>query len=71
MAEAIAVSSNIAAAKIGERLGRDRFHAFLTDLGFGKPTGIDLPAEVGGMLRPLPDWSRINLMTTSFGQGWP
>jgi cell division protein FtsI (penicillin-binding protein 3) len=69
MAEAIAVSSNIAAAKIGERLGRDRFHAFLTDLGFGKPTGIDLPAEVGGMLRPLPDWSRINLMTTSFGQG--
>ncbi len=53
MAEAIAVSSNIAAAKIGERLGRDRFHAFLTDLGFGKPTGIDLPAEVGGMLRPL------------------
>ena len=69
MSEAIAVSSNIAAAKIGDRLGRDRFHAFLTDLGFGAPTGIDLPAEVGGMLRPLPEWSRINLMTTSFGQG--
>src|SRR5262249_19047115 len=51
------------------RLGRDRFYPFLTDLGFGKPTGIDLPAEVGGMLRPLSDWSRINLMTTSFGQG--
>ena len=69
MSEAIAVSSNIAAAKIGDRLGRERFHAFLTDLGFGKPTGVDLPAEVGGMLRPLPEWSRINLMTTSFGQG--
>ncbi len=69
MSEAIAVSSNIAAAKMGERLGRDRFHAFLTDLGFGKPTGVDLPAEVGGMLRPLANWSRINLMTTSFGQG--
>ena len=69
VSEAIAVSSNIAAAKIGERLGRDRFHAFLTALGFGKPTGVDLPAEVGGMMRPLADWSRINLMTTSFGQG--
>ena len=69
VAESIAVSSNIAAAKIGERLGRERFHAFLTDLGFGKPTGIDLPAEVGGMLRPVADWSRINLLTTSFGQG--
>ena len=69
VAESIAVSSNIAAAKIGEKLGRERFHAFLTDLGLGKPTGVDLPAEVGGMLRPLPNWSRINLMTTSFGQG--
>ena len=69
VSEAIAVSSNIAAAKIGERLGRERFYAFLTDLGFGKPTGIDLPAEVGGMMRPLSEWSRINLMTTSFGQG--
>lgn len=69
VAEAIAVSSNIAAAKIGERLGRDRFHPFLVDLGFGKPTGVDLPAEVGGMLRQRGDWSRINLMTTSFGQG--
>jgi cell division protein FtsI (penicillin-binding protein 3) len=69
VSEAIAVSSNIAAAKIGERLGRERFRAFLSDLGFGKPTGIDLPAEVGGMMRPLPEWSRINLMTTSFGQG--
>jgi cell division protein FtsI (penicillin-binding protein 3) len=69
MSEAIAVSSNIAAAKIGEKLGKDRFFPFLVDLGFGKPTGVDLPAEVGGMLRPLNDWSRINLMTTSFGQG--
>ncbi len=69
VAESIALSSNIAAAKIGEKLGRERFHAFLADLGLGKPTGIDLPAEVGGMLRPLPSWSRINLMTTSFGQG--
>jgi cell division protein FtsI (penicillin-binding protein 3) len=69
MTETIAVSSNIAAAKIGERLGRERFHAFLADFGFGAPTGIDLPAEVGGMLRPVGGWSRINLITTSFGQG--
>ena len=69
MAESIAVSSNIAAAKMGEKLGRERFHQFLVDLGFGKPTGVDLPAEVGGMLRPLANWSRINLVTTSFGQG--
>jgi cell division protein FtsI (penicillin-binding protein 3) len=69
VAESIAVSSNIAAAKIGEKLGRERYHAFLTDLGFGKPTGVDLPAEVGGLMRPVASWSRISLMTMSFGQG--
>ncbi len=69
VAEILQVSSNIGAAKIGERVGRDRFFDFLTGLELGRPTGIDLPGEVGGMLRPLSDWSRIALMTTSFGQG--
>jgi cell division protein FtsI (penicillin-binding protein 3) len=63
------VSSNIGAAKIGERLGRERFDAFLDGLEIGRPTGIDLPGEVGGRLRPARSWSRIGLVTTSFGQG--
>ena len=69
VAEILQVSSNIGASKIGERLGRDRFFGFLSALEFGHPTGIDLPGEVGGMLRPRSDWSRIALITTSFGQG--
>jgi cell division protein FtsI (penicillin-binding protein 3) len=69
VAEVLQVSSNIGAAKIGERLGRTRFHDFLTAFEFGRPTGVDLPGEVGGILRPLEDWSRIALVTTSFGQG--
>ncbi|MBI3768197.1 MAG: transpeptidase family protein [Deltaproteobacteria bacterium] len=69
VAEVLQVSSNIGAAKIGERLGRERFFDFLTALEIGRPTGIDLPGEVGGMLRPLSDWSHIALITTSFGQG--
>lgn len=69
VAEILQVSSNIGAAKIGERLGRERFFDFLSALELGHATGIDLPGEVGGMLRPLGDWSRIALITTSFGQG--
>jgi cell division protein FtsI (penicillin-binding protein 3) len=69
VAEILQVSSNIGASKIGERLGRERFFDFLTAFEFGRPTGIDLPGEVGGMMRPLGDWSRIALITTSFGQG--
>jgi cell division protein FtsI (penicillin-binding protein 3) len=69
VAEILQVSSNIGAAKIGERLGRQHFFDFLSALELGRPTGIDLPGEVGGMMRPLGDWSRIALVTTSFGQG--
>jgi cell division protein FtsI (penicillin-binding protein 3) len=69
VAEILQVSSNIGAAKIGERLGRERFFEFLRALDLGRPTGIDLPGEVGGLLRPLGEWSRIALVTTSFGQG--
>jgi cell division protein FtsI (penicillin-binding protein 3) len=69
VAEVLQVSSNIGASKIGERLGAERFFELLSGLELGRPTGIDLPGEVGGMLRPLGDWSRIALITTSFGQG--
>jgi len=69
VSEIIQVSSNIGAAKIGERLGRERFHDFLARFGLGQPTGIDLPGEVGGMLRGARDWSRATLATVSFGQG--
>jgi cell division protein FtsI (penicillin-binding protein 3) len=69
VAEVVQVSSNIGAAKIGERLGRERLYRFLAGFDLGQPTGVDLPGEVGGMLRPLDDWSRITLITTSFGQG--
>jgi cell division protein FtsI (penicillin-binding protein 3) len=69
LAEIIQVSSNIGAAKIGERLGRDRYHEHLASLGFGRPTGIDLPGETGGLLRPRASWTRIDLATASFGQG--
>ena len=69
VAEIVQVSSNIGAAKIGERLGKERFYEFLAGFEFGQPTGIDLPGEVGGMLKPASAWSRIGLVTTSFGQG--
>ncbi|MBR5997488.1 MAG: penicillin-binding protein 2, partial [Deltaproteobacteria bacterium] len=35
-------SSNVASAKIGRILGRQRLHHYLGDFGFGRKTGIDL-----------------------------
>jgi cell division protein FtsI (penicillin-binding protein 3) len=62
-------SSNIGAAKIGERLGSARLGKAIRDFGFGQLTGIDLPGEVAGLLIPDHKWARINLATISFGQG--
>ena len=68
-ADVIAQSSNIGSAKVAERLGRERFGRVLQELGFGRPTGIDLPGEASGLLRPTERWGRIHLVTTAYGQG--
>jgi cell division protein FtsI (penicillin-binding protein 3) len=68
-AEVLQHSSNIGAAKVGERLGTETYQRYLRNFGLGEKTGIDLPAESPGLLAPATDWSRINLVTASFGQG--
>jgi cell division protein FtsI (penicillin-binding protein 3) len=68
-AEVIQYSSNIGASKVAERLGRERYARYLHDFGFGARTGLELPGETPGILRPVESWSRIDLATHSFGQG--
>ncbi len=67
--EVLAKSSNICTAKIARRSGRERVDAMLRRFGFGAPTGIDLPGERAGLLRPAKKWGEIELATISFGQG--
>ena len=62
-------SSNICTAKVGERLGAQRVFDALGQFGFHSTTQIDLPGEKAARMRPWPKWARINLATTSFGQG--
>jgi cell division protein FtsI (penicillin-binding protein 3) len=62
-------SSNIGAAKIGLELGAPKLHAYFEKVGFGEATGLPLPGEAKGILRPLSAWSKLDLATNSFGQG--
>ncbi len=62
-------SSNIGAAKIGLDLGATKLHTYFEKVGFGQPTGLPLPGEAKGLLRPLNAWSKLDLATNSFGQG--
>ncbi len=67
--EIIKYSSNIGSAKIGKLLEREAFYSYIRDFGFGQKTGIDLPGEVSGLLRPSNMWFEVDLATISFGQG--
>ena len=62
-------SSNIGMAKLGGLLGRDRLGQGLAAMGLGQRSGIDLPGEVRGSLRPGRSWSELELGTIAFGQG--
>ncbi len=68
-AEVIQYSSNIGATKVAERLGAERYYRYLRAFGFGARTGIELPGESPGIVRPVEAWARIDLATLSFGQG--
>src|SRR5207237_273046 len=59
-------SSNICAAKIGERLGKQRLVEGLRAFGFGEKTEIGLPGEARGALADPKRMPQIALWTTSF-----
>jgi cell division protein FtsI/penicillin-binding protein 2 len=61
-------SSNIGMCMLGERMGNHKLHKALTLWGFGRPTGIELPGEGGGVLRPLKQWK--GGATESISQGY-
>jgi cell division protein FtsI (penicillin-binding protein 3) len=67
--DVIKYSSNIGTAKIAERLGKEKFYEYITKFGFGLKTGIDLPGESPGLLRPVQKWTKVDATTIAFGQG--
>lgn len=69
LTEIIAVSSNIGAVKVGQKLGYKKYHDYLTKFGFGEKTGIELIGEREGYVRPVKDIREIEKATTYFGQG--
>jgi cell division protein FtsI (penicillin-binding protein 3) len=70
VAQVLAFSSNICAAKIGLSLGGERLYESLRRFGFGEPTGLPFPGEASGTLRPRGrPWVQVETAAASFGQG--
>ena len=67
-AQMIQKSSNIGAAKTGMVIGEQRMYRYLQAFGFGQRTDVDLPGEVGGLLKSPREWGRRSLASISMGQ---
>lgn len=61
-------SSNIGMAVIGERVGIPSLYEATRAFGFGRRTGIELPGELSGILRPVSQWNVYSLGSIPMGQ---
>jgi cell division protein FtsI/penicillin-binding protein 2 len=66
--EVIQKSSNVGSVMVGMRLGKERIYKYARAFGFGEKTGIDLPGEVSGLIRPPERWSGVSIGAVPIGQ---
>jgi cell division protein FtsI (penicillin-binding protein 3) len=66
--EVVSHSSDIGMIRVAQRLGRENLYRYERAFGFGEATGVDLPGESAGLLKPTSRWSRLTLPSMSFGQ---
>ena len=66
-AQALAKSSNVAAIKLGEELGKQRLARYIDLFGFGRRTGIELPGESRGLLREVSQWDPSTIGSIPMG----
>ena len=62
-------SCNPGFVTLGMKLGKEKLFKYITELGFGKKTGIDLNGEATGILFNMDKVGPVELATTAFGQG--
>jgi cell division protein FtsI (penicillin-binding protein 3) len=67
MADVLARSSNIGAINIGLQVGDKNLYKYILRFGFGKKTGLPLPGESSGMVRPLRVWQRNSIGSVAMG----
>lgn len=69
VAEILSHSSNVGAATIGLQVGAEKFSRWINRFGFGRPTGVQFPAEEQGLVPPLDEYSGSTMGNLPIGQG--
>ena len=67
-ATALARSSDVGVIKVALMLGPDRLYKYIRDFGFGQRTGVELPSETRGLLRPVKSWQPASIGYVAMGQ---
>jgi cell division protein FtsI (penicillin-binding protein 3) len=66
--QALQESSDVAAIELAERMGKDRFYKYIHAFGFGQKSGIELPGETRGLLKPPDRWQPTTIGSIPMGQ---
>jgi cell division protein FtsI (penicillin-binding protein 3) len=67
MEDVLARSSNIGAINIGLTVGQNKMYEYVRRFGLGQRTGIPLPGESPGLVRPLPRWEKTSVASVAMG----
>ena len=62
-------SLNVGTSLLAHQLGEKKQYEYMKAFGFGGKTGVHLPGESRGILRPRSRWSKVDSTMMSFGQG--
>lgn len=66
--EIIQKSSNVGTIKIAIMVGREKLYDYIKKFGIGEKTGIDLPGEISGHIKPVSKWSGTSIGAIPIGQ---
>jgi cell division protein FtsI (penicillin-binding protein 3) len=66
--QALEHSSDVGAVKMVQKIGNAKFYQYMKGFGFGERSGIELPSETRGLLRPVQKWGATSFMSMAIGQ---
>jgi len=66
--EALEHSSDVAAVKLALKVGPDNFYHYIREFGFGARSGLEVPGETRGLLRPVNKWGSSSIGSIAIGQ---
>ena len=66
--DVLAHSSDVGSIKVALRLGAPKFYETIRAFGIGQLTGIELPGENRGLLRPVENWTASSIGSIAIGQ---